>query len=64
MIGILAINGLIILLIRALEPHRYPAGDPRNEPLFWLVLVGTFGTLLVVGLVVAIRLALASRRRR
>jgi hypothetical protein len=45
------ILGPIILLgaaVKVVEPHDYPAGDPRNEPLFWmmfavvaLVLVGS-----------------------
>ena len=43
-----------IVAIRALGPHDYPAGDYRNEPLFWvlfallaLLIWGTFMTLAI-----------------
>jgi hypothetical protein len=32
-------------------PRDYPAGDPRNEPLFWVV-IGVFALLVVSVLVV------------
>ena len=44
--------GLVITLGRALEPHHYPAGDFRNEPLFWafvvLATVLFLGTLMIL----------------
>ena len=44
--------GLAITLARALEPHKYPAGDFRNEPMFWglvvLVTLLFFGTLMTL----------------
>lgn len=44
----LVIGPFILLLaaLKIMEPHDYPAGDVRNEPLFW-ILTG----LLAVGLV-------------
>jgi hypothetical protein len=43
---------LVVIALRTLGPHNYPAGDIRNEPLFWaalgvlaLVVIGT----LVIG---------------
>ncbi len=35
---------LFVAAIRSLEPHDYPAGDMRNEPLFWIV----FGVAMLV----------------
>lgn len=44
--------GLVITFGRALEAHKYPPGDFRNEPLFWafvvLVTVVFFGTLMIL----------------
>ena len=49
----LLVSALIVFVFatRALEPHDYPAGDQRNEPLFWVV-VGVFFLLIVSVLVV------------
>jgi hypothetical protein len=50
--------GVVVFATRALEPHDYPAGDQRNEPLFWVV-VGVFFLLvysvLVVGAIRTLR---------
>jgi hypothetical protein len=45
---------LAITAARALEPHNYPAGDVRNEPVFW-ALVGLV-TLLFVGTLMTLAL--------
>ena len=42
---------VFVFAIRALRPHDYPAGDQRNEPLFWVV-VGVVSLLVVSVLVV------------
>lgn len=49
---------LLVFAVRTLGPHDYPAGDIRNEPLFW-VAVGGF-VLVIIGamLVGSIRLLL------
>ena len=43
---------LAITILRALEPHEYPPGDLRNEPLFWglvaLLTLLFFGTLMTL----------------
>jgi hypothetical protein len=59
---VLGLWGLFIVGSRALEPHRYPAGDIRNEPWFWLVTAGALMLLLVVALIVAVRLIVGRRR--
>jgi magnesium-transporting ATPase (P-type) len=50
----LIVSALIVLVVasRIFEPHDYPAGDPRNEPYFWIV-VGVFFLLVVSVLVVS-----------
>jgi hypothetical protein len=43
---------LLIAAIRALAPHDYPAGDIRNEPLFWMALFAFFAVVagaLIIG---------------
>jgi hypothetical protein len=44
--------GLAITLANAVEPHKYSAGDLRNEPMFWalvvLVTLVFLGTLMVL----------------
>lgn len=49
----LLVSALIVLTLpfRIFGPHDYPAGDQRNEPLFWVV-VGVFFLLIVTVLVV------------
>jgi hypothetical protein len=44
--------------VKALETHRYPAGDIRNEPAFWIAL--TAGAVILVGVLLlgSIRLLL------
>lgn len=37
---------LLVTAIRVLEPHAYPRGDFRNEPLFW-AFVGFVAVLFV-----------------
>jgi hypothetical protein len=50
-----ALWGASIVLPRALERHSYPAGDPRNEPAFWLVVVALFLAFVVAAVFDAIR---------
>jgi hypothetical protein len=50
-----ALWGASIVLPRAFETHNYPAGDPRNEPAFWLVVVVVFVAFVAGALVDAIR---------
>lgn len=49
----LLVSALIVFVVaaRAFGPHDYPAGDQRNEPLYWVV-VGVFFLLVVSVLVV------------
>jgi hypothetical protein len=42
---------LLVAAVKILERHDYPAGDIRNEPLFWIV-VGVAMLILVGALVV------------
>jgi len=42
---------LIVWAIKILEPHDYPAGDIRNEPLFWTV--AAVVALVVIGALMA-----------
>lgn len=42
---------LLVATVKILERHNYPAGDIRNEPLFWIV-VGVAVLILLGGLVV------------
>ena len=44
---------LIVFVVasRIFEPHDYPAGDHRNEPVFWVV-IGVVFLLVVTALVV------------
>jgi hypothetical protein len=53
-----AIMGLVVgpivlfgWALKILEPHHYPAGDIRNEPLFWII--GGLLTLVVIGTLIA-----------
>jgi hypothetical protein len=49
----LIIGPAIVLLaaVKVLEPHDYPAGDFRNEPLFWIafgfVVLALVGTMMI-----------------
>jgi hypothetical protein len=49
----LIVSALIVFVVasRIFEPHDYPAGDQRNEPLFWVV-IGVVFLLIVTALVV------------
>jgi hypothetical protein len=50
----LLIASAVILIVAAgaiFSPHDYPAGDPRNEPIFWIV-VGAIALLLAGAAVV------------
>lgn len=49
---------LLIAAVKVLEPHDYPAGDLRNEPLFWV------GLAVVTVLFVGVMVTLAVRRLR
>jgi hypothetical protein len=51
----------LVTAVKILEPHDYPAGDIRNEPLFWIVMAVV--ALVVVGalLVGAIRVLVRPR---
>jgi hypothetical protein len=42
-------------VLRGLGSHEYPAGDIRNEPLFWLAVVAGTIILAAVMLVSAVR---------
>jgi len=42
---------LFVVAVRVLEPHDYPAGDIRNEPLFW-IMTGVVA-LIVIGTLIA-----------
>jgi len=55
----LLIGSAVILIVAGgaifLTPHDYPAGDPRNEPIFWIV-VGVIALLFAgVSVVAALR---------
>jgi hypothetical protein len=52
---------LVVTAVKILEPHDYPAGDIRNEPLFWIVMAVV--ALVVIGalLVGAIRVLVRPR---
>jgi 4-amino-4-deoxy-L-arabinose transferase-like glycosyltransferase len=63
MLTVLALVLLFIVASRALEPHGYPAGDPRNGSAFWLIVGGAFMALVVLALAVAIRSVLGERRK-
>jgi hypothetical protein len=53
---------LIGLALRTLGPHDYPAGDIRNEPLFWAAL-GVLGLVVIGTLVIgSIRLLIRGNR--
>jgi hypothetical protein len=62
MLAVLGLFGLFIVVSRSLEAHDYPAGDLRNEPLFWLAVGGVLGGLCVVALIQAIVLVIRARR--
>lgn len=49
---------LLIAGVKLLERHDYPAGDLRNEPVFWV------GVALVTVLFVGVMVILAVRRLR
>jgi galactitol-specific phosphotransferase system IIC component len=38
---------VLIAVVKGLGPHDYPAGDIRNEPVFWILVV--IAALIVVG---------------
>lgn len=43
---IIAPIGILVTIIRMLQPHKYPAADIRNEPVFWMVFGGAMLVLL------------------
>ncbi len=51
---------LLVAAVKIFEPHEYPAGDIRNEPIFWM-LVGVAMLILVVALVAG---SISTLRRR
>jgi RsiW-degrading membrane proteinase PrsW (M82 family) len=43
---------LVSAVLTAIEPHHYPPGDFRNEPIFWVVfavVAVTLALFLVIG---------------
>lgn len=53
----------VIAIVKGLGQHDYPAGDIRNEPMFWIIVVAA-SVLLVGALVIgSIRVLWRERRR-
>ena len=48
---VLVIGSLVALVVRVVAPHAYPAGDIRNEPLFW---IAAGGLILVITVIVVL----------
>lgn len=49
---------MFVAAFKMLEPHDYPAGDIRNEPLFWIALglaLLFLGGALIVGSIRTLR---------
>jgi hypothetical protein len=47
---------LVVTAIRVFEPHEYPHGDIRNEPLFWAVIGLVFVLFASTFLITAVRI--------
>jgi hypothetical protein len=47
---------LLVTAIRVFEPHEYPHGDIRNEPLFWAIIGLVFVLFASAFLIMAIRI--------
>jgi hypothetical protein len=54
--------GILILVVKILEPMAYPAGDVRNSMVFRLSLYGALTLVLIAVMVLAARWLLADRR--
>lgn len=55
---------LVVTLLKVLESHDYPAGDIRNEPIFWAILAALAVILVAILIGGSIReLTLDSRER-
>jgi len=49
---------LLVAVVKVFEPHHYPSGDVRNEPLFWIGLAVAallLTAILVVGSIRTLR---------
>jgi hypothetical protein len=55
--------GIVIAILKILEPTYYPAGDIRNDMLFRLVFYGGAIAFLAVTIAVSVRWLIMDRRR-
>jgi hypothetical protein len=55
--------GILVLIVKILEPMNYPAGDIRNNVEFRLAFYGLWIAFLVAAMVAAARWLRADRRR-